>query len=150
MTIKIFNPAIGEIELDESTILTFQEGMLGLPEYKKYVLIDSPQIKPFLRLQCVEEPQISFLAIDPANIDPGYREYMISRDPNHYFIDNPDDVVLLVVCKVSEDGSDITGNLQAPVIINHRKMAGCQVVLLDGPYHVRHSLVQAVKRKEAS
>lgn len=146
---KITNPALGEIEFDESDVIHFPEGMLGLPSYKYYILITNPSTRPFFRLQCVDESRISFLAVDPAMVDPGYADYVFAQDPEHRLLDAKEDTVLLVVCTVSSDGSDVTANLQAPVVINHRKMEGSQIILLDSPYKLKHSLIKNTQRREA-
>jgi flagellar assembly factor FliW len=146
---KIRNPAIGEIEFEENAIITFCEGMLGLPAYKHFLLLKSENIAPFLRLQCVDEPTISFLLIDPAFLDPGYRNYVAKADSEQLYLQGSEECVLLVVCKVSRGGEDITANMVAPVAINHQKMTGSQFILLDSPYNVRHSLAEVSERMEA-
>lgn len=145
---KISNPAIGDIEFDESQIINFPEGMLGMPTYKHYLLLQSEEIAPFLRLQSVDKPSLSFLLIDPTFIDPAFRAYVEKADQNRQYIQN-DDSAVLVVCKIAKEGSDITANLVAPVVINHTDMMGAQVVLLDSPYDVRHSLAEVSERTEA-
>ncbi len=146
---KIQNNRLGEIEFDENSVIEFPEGMLGLPEYKRYLMIQSPQMKPFLRLQCVEAPQIGFLTVDPAYADPDYKAYVVAQDPDHVFIDPEEEIVILVVCTLAPDSSDVTANLQAPVVINHKKMVGRQIVLIDSPFSLKHSLVSNARRREA-
>ena len=147
---KISNPAIGDIEFDEGQIISFPEGMLGMPAYKHYLLLQSDNIAPFLRLQCIDKPDLSFLLIDPAFIEPQYRTYVEKADVNKMYIQPGDDnSVVLVVCKIAKEGKDITANLVAPVVINHTDMQGVQLVLLDSPYDVRHSLAEVSERTEA-
>jgi len=148
---KIVNPTIGEIEYNDDQIVTFEEGMLGLPSLKSYLLLESPNIAPFLRLQCIDEPTISFLLIDPGHIDPGYHDYVNQRSGiGDYYRADDEQSALFSVVKISDDGEEITANLVAPVVIDLRKQAGFQLVLLDSPYSVRHSLVaDQEERKEA-
>lgn len=149
MMMKISNPAVGEIEFEESSVIVFKEGMLGLPNFKRYLLLESDNIRPFFRLQSVDEPSISFLLIDPSFADESLKNYVAERDPEQTYLERIDECDLLVVCNVSDDGSDVTANLVAPVIINNDKRVGYQLVLLDSPYDVRHSLIQASEGKEA-
>lgn len=137
----IINPVIGEIEFTEDQIIRFEEGMLGLPGLKEYLLLTSDNIAPFLRLQCVEEPKISFLLLDPNHVDPGYKDYVSSRSgiEEYYRINDPENAIF-VVMKISEDGEEISANLVAPVVIDNRNKSGQQVVLIDSPYNVRQSL----------
>lgn len=146
---KISNPVIGEIEYEENSVITFTEGMLGLPSFKKFLLLESENIKPFYRLQCVDEPGIGFLLIDPVFVDMEYHEFVKSMDKDSTYIDENGEYVILVVCKAATDGEDITANLVAPVVINYNSNLGYQLVLIDSPYDVRHSLAQVSTRKEA-
>ncbi len=146
---KIQNSIVGEVEFGEGDIVTFSEGMLGLPDYKHYVAIESANLKPFLRLQCIDEPSIGFLTIDPAYIEAGYKDYVVAQDPGHVLIDEPEEIMLLVVCTVDEQGTNVTANLQAPVAINHRTMTGRQIILLESPYRLRQSLTAGARRREA-
>ena len=66
-----------------------------------------------------------------------------------YIQPGDDNSVVLVVCKIAKEGKDITANLVAPVVINHTDMQGVQLVLLDSPYDVRHSLAEVSERTEA-
>jgi flagellar assembly factor FliW len=146
---KINSPTVGEIEFEDSSVIRFPEGMLGLPAYKRFLLLESPDLRPLLRLQCVDEPTISFLVIDPTVVDPGFREYVESVDKGNNVLTEGDGSVLLAVCRIAKDGQDVTANLVAPVVINQKSREGQQFVLLDSPYDVRHSLAQMSERKEA-
>ena len=56
-------------------------------------------------------------------------------------IELEEDVVKLVVAVIPEDPLQTTVNLKAPIIINHQRMAGKQVVLTDSDYHTHQPLV---------
>lgn len=149
MTETITNPAIGSIHYDEESILSFREGMLGLPNFKRYLLLEAPDLQPFLRLQCVDEPSISFLLIDPTFVDADYRKTIASTIQRECDADDEKTGVMSVV-NVSDDGSDISANLAAPVIINQAEMTGVQTILMDSPYSVKHNLMpEEPQRKEA-
>ncbi len=147
---KINNPAFGEIEIDDGGVIQFPEGMLGLPQNKRYVIVKDPQMEPFLRLQCVDQPQISFLTIDPANAASDYKDYVVAQDPERVLLDRAEEIVLLVVCTVTPDRTDITCNLQAPVVINHKTMEGKQIVLIDSPYSISHSLIKNAQQQRGA
>ena len=56
-------------------------------------------------------------------------------------IEREEDVVKLVVSVISEDPLQTTVNLKAPIIINHKRMAGKQIVLSNSDYHTHQPLV---------
>lgn len=149
MTIKIETPIVGEIEFEESSVVFFKEGMLGIPAYKKFLLLDFENLRPLYRLQCVDEPNLSFLLIDPDFVDSSLKQYVHKRDPNEEVYELNDNCALFAVCKVNEEDGEISANLVAPVVINYNKMEGNQVILMDSPYDVRHSISPVSERKEA-
>ena len=149
MAMKIDTPIVGEIEFEESSVLHFKEGMLGMPNFKRFLLLDFENLRPLYRLQCVDEPTLSFLLIDPDFVDPKLKEYVHKRDPDESVYEINDNCALFAVCKINESSGEITANLVAPVVINYNKMEGNQVILLDSPFDVRHSLTQMSERKEA-
>jgi flagellar assembly factor FliW len=147
---KINNTVIGDVEVDDGSVIEFPEGMLGLPQFKRYVIVRNRDTEPFLRLQCVDEPKISFLTIDPTYADADYKDYVVAQDPAHVLLDQEEEIVLLVVCTISADRTDVTCNLQAPAVINHKAMRGKQIILLDSPYSIRHSLVKNARAQRGA
>jgi flagellar assembly factor FliW len=148
MTETISNTTIGEINFEEESLLHFKEGMLGLPNLKRYLLLLSDDLKPFYRLQCVDEPSISFLLLDSSLVDDKYRDYL-QKVLNNASISEESCAIMFVI-NISEDSSVITANMAAPVILHHGNMEGFQTILIDSPYSVRYDLMQEEeKRKEA-
>ena len=56
-------------------------------------------------------------------------------------IEREEDVVKLVVAVISQDPFQTTVNLKAPIIINHKRMTGKQIVLSTSDYHTHQPLV---------
>ena len=53
----------GEIEIDESKIITFEDGIIGFPDMKKFTLIfdEEKEGRPSISwLQSMDEPEIAF------------------------------------------------------------------------------------------
>ena len=64
----------GEIDLDENKIITFDQGMLGFEEYKRYaILYDIEKEKPTISwLQSLDEPGLAFPIINPCYVKKEY------------------------------------------------------------------------------
>ena len=56
-------------------------------------------------------------------------------------IEHEEDVVRLVVAVIPEELLQTTVNLKAPIIINHKRMTGKQIVLSNSDYHTHQPLV---------
>ena len=56
---------LGSIEVDEGSVISFEEGLLGLEDYKEYALIELPDNDKFLCLQSMEDAALAFFVINP-------------------------------------------------------------------------------------
>ena len=62
----------GEIEIDESRIIHFAEGLVGFPEDKKYVVMEHKPGSPFMWLQSLSSPNLAFVIMNPFLFYPDY------------------------------------------------------------------------------
>ncbi|MBI4849270.1 MAG: flagellar assembly protein FliW [Nitrospirae bacterium] len=127
--IKFGTARFGDLEVREEKIITFPEGIVGLPDLKKFILIDHKDT-PLKWLQSLDDPDMAFIVASPEfvaaefqiNLDKTVREYIE--------LENDDDLVVLVIMRVS--GEDVIANFQGPLIVNVSNMRGVQIIL-DSP-----------------
>ena len=50
----------GEVDYDETQLVTFPQGIAGFEEYTRYLLVETEDYLPFLLLLSVEEPEVGF------------------------------------------------------------------------------------------
>jgi|Deesub1362A_J573_1020465.scaffolds.fasta_scaffold20241_2 flagellar assembly factor FliW len=119
----------GELEVSEESLIYFPEGLPGMRNQKRFVLLDykDTDIK---WLQSVDSPEIAFIVIDPFSIEPQYSVEL--PDPMRKLIrlERPEDVAVLVILR--KEGDSIIANLQGPLVINTSNRTGVQLVL-DSP-----------------
>jgi flagellar assembly factor FliW len=124
--IKFSTSRFGVLETAEEKIINFHEGLVGLPDMKRFVLIDYKDT--LLKwLQSLDDPDIAFIVAPP---DVMAIEYSIDLDmtvKKYLQLENDDDFVVLVIMRVS--GEDVVTNLQGPLVINANNMRGVQIVL---------------------
>src|SRR5690606_4704973 len=103
------------------------------------VLLEHNPDSLFHILQGVDDPEVAFVLIDPRTFRPDYR-VTVSRDSVAVLeLEGEDEAAVYAIVRVpAGDPAAMTANLQAPVLINPRKRVGCQMVLPDGPYGLRH------------
>ena len=68
---KIF----GEIEVDESRFIVFEDGILGFPDLKRFMLIhdeESGGTNLISWMQSIEEPAFAMPVLDPLKVCPDY------------------------------------------------------------------------------
>jgi flagellar assembly factor FliW len=123
---KFNTTRFGELDVREDKIIHFESGLVGLPDLKRYTLIDHKD-SPLKWLQANDDPDIAFIVISP---DLLVAEYSLELDravKQHIGLEKDDDVAVLVTMRV--DGEDVIANFQGPIVINTQNMHGVQVVL---------------------
>ena len=128
----------GGIEIDDSRIIEFRDGVLGFPRHKRYALVQTNTDAVFFWLQSVDDPQLAFVVCDPLAFVPDFQCPIKEDDRAALNMrDERDCQVLVIVNKV--DGH-LTGNLLGPLVIGASSLIGRQMVLSDKRYSTRHAL----------
>ena len=139
----------GEIRIPRKEIVHFPEGLLGFAERKRYVFVQEAAYTPFLWLQSADDPHLCFVVVDPLEFMPDYLVEVKPSEVSALELGNLEKARVLVMVVVREDPSQITANLQGPLIINPETGTGKQVVLLTDKYHTRHYILQEAERHNA-
>jgi flagellar assembly factor FliW len=146
----------GIITVDVSSIIRFDEGILGFEEYHNYVLLDDNSGgggggSPFKCLQSLEESSLAFTLIDPFAVMADYEIALDDGLVASLGISDMEDVVVLSIVVVPEDASKASFNLKAPLVINARQRKGAQYIVGSDEYLVRHYILDELdKGKRAS
>jgi len=137
----------GEIEVSEKQILDFPDGILGFDFVRKFVLLDTEDDNsPFKWLQAYEEPELAFVVIMPVDFMGEYELKVTSGDLEFVGSDNPDNLIIFVIVTIPENPSEMTANLQGPLIINIEKKIGKQAISLNENYSVRHRILEEMQK----
>ena len=130
--------SFGTFEIEDDALIEFPEGLPGFERCTRYVLISSDEIAPLRCIQAVDPPRPSFLVLDPSAVIPGYRQPLGRADLAR--LGGGDDADLLWFAIVTVGGAKASINLRAPLVINYRRMVGCQLLPLRSRYRVDHPL----------
>ncbi|RDY20872.1 flagellar assembly protein FliW [Criibacterium bergeronii] len=126
---KISTRYHGEMDIEESNILTLDEGMLGFEDLKRYIIIVEEDI--FLQyLQCIDE-NIAFAIMDPFFVKPDYSFEIPDNVMKKLGITSEQDIVIRTTVVIPDDIEKIRTNLQAPIIFNRANNKGMQIILGD-------------------
>ena len=127
--LKINSVTFGDLEIDENTIYTFEDGIPGLRGIHKYAIFESEGLEPFRWLQACESPFLSMMMIDPVLIDTSYH-VSLSQEHRSLLGDyEPDDLTAMALVVVPKDPKLMTANLLAPIVFNSRSRKGAQIVI---------------------
>ncbi|MFJ3388317.1 flagellar assembly protein FliW [Lysinibacillus sp. NPDC086135] len=138
---KIATKFLGEIEIVEQDILTFEQGLLGLEEYKKFVLLPIDANLPLVLLQSVDQMEIGFVIAYPFAFKKDYSFDISEDDREQLQIEKEENVLTYTIVTMKETLENSTINLLAPIIINMDKKLGKQIVLQDNKcYPLRYPM----------
>jgi len=131
----------GSLEIAESAIVTFPEGLLGFEELHRFVFLDEQDFRPFVWFLSVDDPQVGFAVAEPHYFAPSAYDLALSAaDEEQLRLEDGDSIAIFVV--VSADGHrEITGNLKGPVVLNTRTRLAKQLVVYGSAYAVRQPLL---------
>lgn len=133
---KLTTSRFGEIEIDDSKIITFEDGLLGFEEMHDYTLISDGTA--FHWLQSVENGNLALACIAPYKVCDNYTPEIDEDIIQRLEIVDDDDAVLLCIVVIPEDVKKTTVNLRAPIVINNVNNKAAQVILEDNNYAIRH------------
>ena len=118
---------------DQDSIISFAEGLIGLPEMRRAVLVEISESEPFCWLASLENENIQFIVVNPDEIFAGYQPFKGGES-------NDGNMRALAIVKLSSEWTNTTINLRAPIIFNNETKDGAQVILSDSNYQFAESL----------
>lgn len=145
---KIQTKYHGEITIEDSQIVHFENGLPGFFEEKKFVILPLTEDQVYLILQSVQTPAIAFVITNPFlffkdyefKLDDGIVEKLGIKDVN--------DVQVFNILTVQDPFEKTTINLQAPIVINVKNKHAKQVILNHENYTTREPLFQTSQVKD--
>ena len=157
---RITTRTLGKVDIDDRQFITFPRGILGFETHKRFALLDAPQ-PPFYWLQSLSDAQTAFVLISP---DVFRNDYALSLESNelevlevqeledgNLTLKNGERAQLLVfaIVTVSTDVSNMTANLQGPVIINPYNHCGLQGIQTDSRWKTKHFVLEEMSARSA-
>ncbi|MDE7254171.1 MAG: flagellar assembly protein FliW [Acetatifactor sp.] len=148
---NIKTKAFGDIEIAEDKIITFENGIIGFPDLKRFTLLhDEAQGKGagIRYMQSIEEPGFAMPVMDPLLVkndyDPEVNDELLSglgelTDEN---------ILVLVTVTVPSDLTKMSVNLQGPIIINVDERKACQIIVEGDKYQVKFPIYEFFKAKK--
>ena len=126
------------------SVIRMPLGLLGLEEFKQFILLANPDEDPFLRLKVLDEPTMTFLVLSPFVVLPTYEPEIPDEDEAFLELQDPQDILILNIVTV-RGAQQATINLKGPIVLNRRTLVAKQVIPRSAPdYSVAHPLpVQA-------
>lgn len=137
---KLQSTRLGEFEIDEEQIIDFPHGIPGFPDEKAFVHIPYGVESPFSFLQSANEPNLTFLLVDPFAFFTDYEFELDDEAASELGVSSENPPQVFLIANVKGEIADLTVNLLAPVILNPVNHIGRQIILEKKDYSIRHKL----------
>ena len=136
----------GSVEIDESKLIFFSDGLPGLEEYTQFVILQMAENYPIFWMQSIENPAICLPVIDSFLAVPEYTFNISDEDVTELEVSGPAELYFLSILVIPEEMEGMTINLAAPIIINIESGQAKQILLNGGEYSVRHPVFKEICR----
>jgi flagellar assembly factor FliW len=147
---NVSSTRFGILNVPAEALLTFPSGVLGFPEWTRYVMLDHDTDAPFKWLHCVEEASLAFVVIDPALFNSHYQVTISPEARLEVGGNETDELSFAVILTIpSDDPSAMTANLRGPLLMNPRTRL-CKQLVLSEDYPTRYPVFTAQSPAERS
>ncbi len=143
----------GEIDLDDSKVLYFENGILGFEDYKEFTLLydDEGDERPDISwLQSMDEPALAIPVVNPFLVKPDYNPQVDDEllKPLGDLVE--ENTVVLLSVTVPQQLEKISANLKAPFIINSDERKGAQIVVENQDYEIKYFFYEQLQALKAA
>lgn len=143
----------GEIDIEEEKIITFEKGIIGFPDMKKFTLLhdEDEGVNAGIRyLQSLDEPAFAMPVMDPLVVVPDYNPEVEDELLKPLGEIKDDSLFVLVTVSVPKEIEKMTVNLQAPLIFNADERKAVQIIVEGSEYKIKfpiYDILQERKKK---
>lgn len=142
--VSIDSRRFGTIEVDEKSLFDFAEGLLGLEESTRSLVLVEQEDTPYFWLHSATDPDVAFVVTDPWLFWPDYDILIPDEVEEELGLTGPEDVGVMVLVSVRPAPSGgtptVTANLLGPLVVSSSTRRGRQVVLDNARYSARQRI----------
>jgi flagellar assembly factor FliW len=126
---------------DRAQVIRVLGGLLGLPDVRKFLLIETPDTNPLKWLVAVDHPEVSLLVLDPRLVVSDYRVPLGPEERARLELEHDREALPLGIILPAGTTGEATVNLRAPIVVNTARMKAIQLVPAESEYSVYHPLL---------
>jgi len=139
---KIITSRFGELEISEDLIIHMTKPVLGFEQVREYVIVENGEFEPFKWLQAVDDPDLAFVIVNPLLFFPDYMIEVNPKEIEELKVENAGQIITYVIVTVPSDYTQMTANLQGPLLINTRTNLAKQLVLVNSRHGINHRMLE--------
>lgn len=136
----------GSVTVEDGDVLTFVDGLIGMEDCRRWVLLADAQNSALGWLQSLDRPEVALGVVSPRRFVPNYQVRVARREIQSLRL--PDAGAAQVLSIVNYSDGCLSLNLKAPLVVHIAERLGRQIVARDD-HAVQHRLSAPVLRKIA-
>ncbi len=138
-TIRIDHPLAPGREVGADAVWEFPEGLIGLPDYRRFARIALEDAPPFELLAAVDDSSFGLVVVDPVRLVPDY-ELSLDEDALAPLSErDPGRLQVLVPVVLPTDEATFSLNLKGPLVLSPGERLGIQRISGDERHSLRWS-----------
>jgi flagellar assembly factor FliW len=130
----------GEREFNSEDIITFNKGLPGFEELRKFILFSVEENEMFSILHSIEDEAIGLIVTSPFNKFKDYEFNISDEKMAELKITSEREILVINTVTLHSNVENITINLKAPIIINTKAGLGEQIILDNEKYLIKQPL----------
>jgi flagellar assembly factor FliW len=134
----------GVLEVREDTVLTFPDGLIGLPG-TRYALLTQSEKTPFYWLHSCEFADVAVPVTTPWLFFTNYEVEIPDEEADRLGIAESNQAEIFCVVRTNSELENFTINLAGPVIVNSESRMARQIINGATGYSVRQPLFEEVE-----
>lgn len=136
----------GSIDVDDSKLISFPQGIIGFPDLKDFLLVHDGEGESNVKwMQSVQEPAFAMPVVDPLMIIPDYNPDIEDELLKPLGDITPENMLVLVTITVPKEIEKMTVNLKGPIVINSDTRKAGQLIIDDDKYMVKFPIYEILK-----
>src|SRR6185503_19393487 len=94
---KITTTRFGSLAIEDADVLTFVDGLIGMEDCRRWVLLADAENSALGWLQSLDRPEVALGVVSPRRFVPDYKVRVARRDLAPIGLEKPNDAQVLVI-----------------------------------------------------
>lgn len=133
--------SIAEVQSVQQKKIHFPKGLIGLENYREFILTELPDQTLFWLLQSLEDEHFGLVVTNPFWFMSDYDFELTESEVEQ--IGEKGKLDIFVTVNIAAIPEDITANLMGPIILDKNAGIGLQVLVSDKKYTTQYKLMSA-------
>ena len=130
----------GELQYKDGDVIHLPEGLVGMPALRNWLILDMGDDMPMRWFQSLDRGDFGFPITQPYLFQDEYEIDLTQSARNRLGNKQEDDLATLIITTVHPGGTQVTGNLLAPLVIDTETRRGLQFTQDDTKHSVRQEI----------